>query len=136
MKAFWAYMEIKNKVRISDKELIKFQQMHLDEVYNERDRLVALLTTFYPSYLAKHEGEDGNDNWRNVIYINTPEGQLSWHISDEEVPLFSHLPHGDNNWDGHTTEEKYKRIEKLVELNNKLNRKKAEQKLKDFANET
>lgn len=104
-----------------DLEQLKYEnevnKQRLNDVYEERDRLVALISTFYPSHLARHEGEDWDDNWRNVVYIETPEGQLSWHIADDEVHLFGHLVAGENDWDGHTTEEKYKRVERLVQRN-------------------
>lgn len=87
----------------------------LNEVYNERDRLVALISSIYPSYLAIDE--TGEDGFKNVVYIDTPCGQLSWHIQDDELSLFGHLVVKENNWDGHTTEEKYKRIEQLIKEN-------------------
>ena len=87
----------------------------LDSVYNERNRLISLITTFYPSYLAKDETSE--EGFKTVVYVETPEGQLSWHIADDEVHLFGHLVAGENDWDGHTTEEKYKRIERLVQRN-------------------
>ena len=95
---------------------IKLLKNEIADVYNERDRLVALLTKFYPSYLAKHETSDTSwdEEWTNIVYIETPEGQLSWHIHESELPLFRHLSFKQNNWDGHTTKEKYRRIEKLV----------------------
>lgn len=40
-------------------------------------------------------------------------GQMSWHIHDLEIPMFSHLKWGANTWDGHTTEQKYERLGKL-----------------------
>lgn len=101
----------------------KLWELRLNEVYNERDRLVALISSLYPSHLARHEGEDWDDDWRNVVYIDTPEGQLSWHIANKEVPLFGHLITGENNWDGHTTEEKYNRIERLIKRNSSLKEK-------------
>lgn len=93
-------------------------QERLDAVYEERDRLVALISSLYPSYIAIDE--DSEDGFKNVVYIETPEGQLSWHIADKEVPLFSHLVVKDNNWDGHTTEEKYERIENLINRTYKM----------------
>ncbi len=84
----------------------------LNGVYNERNRVIALLTKFYPSYIAIDDSEE--EGFRNVVYMETPEGQLSWHITDEEVSLFKHLNYEDNRWDGHTTKEKYKRIERLI----------------------
>ena len=89
------------------------------DIYNERDRLIALLSTFYHSYLSYDK--DGEEGFRNVVYIETDAGQLSWHIADNELPLFSHLPKADNKWDGHSTETKYKRVEELVKLNSQIN---------------
>ena len=51
-----------------------------------------------------------------VLYIETPEGQISDHIHPNDVEVF-----GDLNiptvegypWDGHTAEEKYRRIARL-----------------------
>ena len=96
---------------------INILKAQLNDVYNERDRLVALITKFYPSYIARHEESDTSwdDQWRNIIYVETPQGQLSWHIHESELPLFSHLTVKDNNWDGHTKEEKYQRIERLIQ---------------------
>lgn len=104
-------LELENAIK-ADQEL---WQERLDAVYEERDRLVALISSLYPSYIAIDE--DSEDGFKNVVYIETPEGQLSWHITDKEVPLFSHLVVKDNNWDGHTTEEKYERIENLIKEN-------------------
>lgn len=89
--------------------------IRLGEVYNERDRLVALISSIYPSYIAIDESAE--DGFKNVVYIDSPKGQLSWHIADKEVELFSHLSVKDNNWDGHTTEEKYERIAEIIKEN-------------------
>lgn len=88
-------------------------RIRLDSVYEERDRIIALLSTVYPSYISRDMAKA--KGWQHVVYIETAEGQLSWHISDMELHLFSHLTiRHDSGWDGHTTEEKYRRIEKLV----------------------
>ena len=84
----------------------------LNDVYNERNRVIALLTKFYPSYMAIDDTSE--DGFKNIVYIETPQGQLSWHITDEEVSLFKHLKYEENKWDGHTTREKYQRIERLI----------------------
>jgi hypothetical protein len=81
-----------------------------NNAYHERDQLVALLAAIYPSWMGYHEGE-WEDDWRNIVYIQTREGQLSWHIHDSELPLFAHVSPGTGQWDRHTTE----RIRKLVE---------------------
>jgi hypothetical protein len=38
-----------------------------------------------------------------VVYIELPTGQVSWHMPQHPVP-----------YDGHTTEEKYRRIQEYV----------------------
>lgn len=38
-----------------------------------------------------------------VVYIELPTGQVSWHVPEYARP-----------WDGHSTEEKYKRINEFV----------------------
>lgn len=85
----------------------------LSAVYNERDRLVAFLSSCHPSYITKHkEGEPG---FQFLIVIETPQGQMTWHIKDKEIKLFPHLEFKeDYEWDGHTTREKYKRLKKLI----------------------
>ncbi|MBW7995325.1 MAG: hypothetical protein FVQ81_01890 [Candidatus Glassbacteria bacterium] len=87
-----------------------------NSAYSERNKLVAALSKFLPSYLGKHPDSDldWEDDWRWIVFINAPNGQLSWHIHDSELQLFNHLD-TDNNavWDGHTTEEKYIRLAEL-----------------------
>lgn len=43
--------------------------------------------------------------------------QTSWHIHDMEIPLFDHLQYvaeGCQMWDNHDTEEKYRRLRKII----------------------
>lgn len=84
-----------------------------NNAYSERNRLVALISKIFPSFLGKH-GEDPSwdKEWMNIIYVNMPTGQCSWHIHDSELYLFSHLNFDSSiEWDGHSTEEKYERIQ-------------------------
>lgn len=85
-----------------------------NNAYKERDMLVAALSKLYPAWIGYHEGEDWEDDWRTIIYIKLPSGQVSWHIHDSEKPLFDHLDPGIEEWDGHTTEEKYERLAQLT----------------------
>ena len=68
-------------------EQLREESIKLNEVYNERDRLVALISSIYPSHLAIDEGSE--EGFKYVVYVQSPEGQLSWHIADEE--LMEHL---------------------------------------------
>lgn len=80
------------------------------EVYRERAHLVKFLSRLFRSVLT--HGED--PAWP-IIYIDTPSGQLSWHISENDLDLFGHVPWSNESglWDGHTTEEKYERLMEL-----------------------
>lgn len=93
----------------------------LTAVYHERNMCVLLAAK-----LAAAQGDkvgralhDANDkaweaDWRHIVYFETQEGQLSWHIHDSELPMFSWLPlNRKYGWDGHTTPEKYERVARL-----------------------
>lgn len=83
----------------------------MDSVYRERAHLVAHLAALYPSAFGVDPAEP---DWA-VLYVQTPEGQLSWHISSDDMDLFPHVsPVHHVTWDGHTTEEKYARLDALT----------------------
>jgi hypothetical protein len=86
-----------------------------DGAYSERDKLVAALSKLLPSHLARHPRSDTTweDDWRWIVVINVPAGQMTWHIHDSERENFNHLDVADYVWDGHTTEEKYQRLAAL-----------------------
>lgn len=83
----------------------------MDSVYRERAHLVAHLAAIYPAALGMDPAEP---DWA-VVYIDTAEGQLSWHISPDDMDLFAHVsPVHNVEWDGHSTEEKYARLDALT----------------------
>lgn len=91
-----------------------------NRAYAERNKLVAALSHQYPSSLGLHDQKPGDPpwdpEWIYVVFIDTPEGQLSWHLheSDLDSGLFDHLlMDPEKKWDGHTTEEKYRRLAAL-----------------------
>lgn len=79
-----------------------------DDVYRERACLVAYLATLFP---ARWWSDPAQPDWP-IVYLETPAGQLSWHIAACDVELFPALPTvtGRNPWDGHDTDEKYRRL--------------------------
>lgn len=99
----------------------------IDQAYHERNMLVAALSRLYPAHLAiDHEAECG---WQTVVCVHIrtrrmipiqggmpldEDSQAAWHIPDRERDLFAHLPMQDNDWDGHTTPEKYHRLRRLI----------------------
>ena len=93
-------------------------QTETDSVYiAERNKCVALIARMAVAQglevgLDRHdEADESWDNeWRNIIFIELPSGQVSWHFHDSELPLFNWLAQYEGAWDGHTTEEKYQRV--------------------------
>jgi len=87
-------------------------------VYRERAHLVAFLATLFPSVCAY--SDPAEPDWL-VVYVSSPMGQLSWHISPADRDLFGHVPrvpwdHPAAQWDGHTTAEKYGRLARMIPL--------------------
>jgi hypothetical protein len=91
----------------------------IDDVYNERNRVVAVfarlaLAQGWRAGLSVTAIEGWDPAWHNCVYIETPEGQLSWHFHDREAHLFAGLPYYAGTWDGHSTDEKYARMERFA----------------------
>lgn len=98
------------KAKVAELEKVK------DGAYSERNQLVAALSKVFPASLERHpeDDKDWEDDWRWIVFIDLPAGQCSWHLHDSELPRFAHLKRGKGRaWDGHTTEEKYARLEAL-----------------------
>lgn len=98
--------------RLLDMESLK------NQAYSERNQLVAALSKLFSSSLERHpDNEAYEDDWRWIVFIDLPGGQVCWHIHDSELGLFDHLPRlVGRKWDGHTREEKYQRIATLQKI--------------------
>lgn len=84
----------------------------LDTVYRERAHLLAHLSALYPSHIQPDMSEP---DWP-VLYISFPTGQCCWHLNDSDLDLFGHVPVDVYEiWDGHTTDEKYERVDKATQ---------------------
>lgn len=86
-----------------------------DEAYAERNKLVSYLARLYPSGTMRTDIPGWDAEWHGCVFIDTPQGQMSWHYHDSEAHLFADLPSYHGEWDGHTTEEKYRRLKALEE---------------------
>ncbi len=84
-----------------------------DEAYAERNKLVAFLARCFPSGTMKTDIPGWDPEWHGCVFIDTPQGQMSWHYHDREAHLFENLPPYKGEWDGHTTPEKYARLAAL-----------------------
>lgn len=97
------------------KSRIEELEKQKDGAYTERNALVAALSKVFPASLERHpDSEEWDDDWRWIVYIDLPTGQVSWHLHNSELSAFDHLlAFQGRSWDGHTTEEKYLRLERL-----------------------
>lgn len=88
-----------------------------NSAYSERNKCVALIARMAIALGLKAgrvitaiEGWD--EEWHNCVYIDLPSGQVSWHYHSGESAQFAALPEYHGKWDGHTTDEKYDRVNK------------------------
>jgi hypothetical protein len=83
------------------------------QVYRERNRMVAGYTRRWPSVIT--EAPDYPGFW--IVYIASPAGQLSWHIPERDMRYFGHVRRVESwEWDGHSTAEKYERLEQACAI--------------------
>ena len=82
------------------------------KLIDEKLRLVALLSRVWPSHLSQTAGKDAN--WKHVVCVHSPAGQLAWKLTDDELPLFAHLKLTANDWDGHRADDKVARIDTMI----------------------
>lgn len=81
--------------------------------YQERSELIAFPVALFGGVLSYNDPQ--SPQWP-VLYVESPEGQLSWHIDPHDLHGFQHVPVvQDYPWDKHSTELKYERIRKLVQ---------------------
>jgi hypothetical protein len=92
-----------------------------DGAYSERNRCVALLARLairagWRVGVAQHPAEDATwePDWRTIVFIELPTGQVSWHFHDSERALVAGLPAWRESWGGHTTEEKHRRMQSCL----------------------
>ena len=101
-----------------DNAIERLHKKELDDVYTERNKCVALLVSMalglgLNAGIGLHEdkeGEEWDDDWRHIAFIDLPSGQVSWHIHDSEMEWFKGAPKYTGKYDGHSTETKYERL--------------------------
>ena len=84
-----------------------------NDLYTERSILVSALSKIYPAYLMEDNSENVSETYSHIACVELPTGQATWHIHSRDLNLFDHLVLKENNWDGHSTEEKLNRIKRL-----------------------
>lgn len=91
-----------------------------NRAYTERMQCVAAIARAARAegcraWVGEHNANDATweQDWRGIVFIELPTGQVSWHMHDSHRPMFDFLPSGSEvsaPWDGHSTEEKYRRL--------------------------
>lgn len=106
------FMMIHENERLKDE--VDRLRIRKDGAYTERNKCVTLLAKMAMALGLKagkaihdQNDKDWEDDWRNIIYIDLPNGQTSWHFHDSHAHLLKGLPVYDGVWDGHSTENKY-----------------------------
>lgn len=92
----------------------------LDAVYAERNAVVlafavAMRELGWPIGKAVDPTEP---DWP-VLLIETPRGQVSWHFQAHDLPAW--VPEHPHPWDGHSTDEKYRRLARWSDLDGLVN---------------
>lgn len=97
----------------------------LDDVYAQRNALACLLAAvvnndgwgdLYGAGLAQDTTQA--PEWQTTILIDTPCGQISFHVHERERETFGRLPpyrgRFGPGWDGHTDAEKWDRVRRSI----------------------
>lgn len=107
--------EYENELHARDRRIQELEEQK-NGAYSERNKCVALIAKMAVSLgikagVREHPLEDTRweNDWRTVVFIDLPTGQVSWHFHDSEQHLLGGLPRYIGQWDGHSTEEKYRR---------------------------
>lgn len=77
----------------------------LSRAYRERCILMVALAKMslhcgMKAGVGKDDNETWDDEWRTVLYADTPMGQVSIHPGPENLDLLEGLPQYDGKWDG------------------------------------
>jgi hypothetical protein len=84
-----------------------------NQAYRERAMLVAILANYYRASLEIPT--DQEPGYTYVLLMETPTGQVSWHIKDTDLALFDHVPReAGQPWAGHDKATALRRLERLI----------------------
>ncbi|MBF6460183.1 hypothetical protein IU433_14170 [Nocardia puris] len=90
-----------------------------DRAYRDRAELLSVLANIFPSHV--HADSEPESDWP-VLYLDTPAGQMSWHINPRDLELFDMETYQAREaaghrvtWDGHTRAEKSERLRTLAQ---------------------
>jgi hypothetical protein len=82
----------------------------VNEVYRQRNYLVAALARLFPSGTRRTEIDGWDPEWQGCVCIDLPGGEVSYHYHDREAHLFADLPPYERPWDGRDKEAVHSRL--------------------------
>ncbi len=91
-------------------------------IIDERNLLLSIVAHLWPAHLTPPSTQQSaSSSWQWVLCIHSPQGQLCWHITNEEADgLFAYLPRSsDSDWDGHRHMEKLERLKNMNAMKSK-----------------
>ncbi len=89
-------------------------QSRPEEAYFDRNQLALAFArmALRAGWTAGLGVEPEDSDWP-VLYVDTPEGQISWHLPASEVDLET-WPNYPGSWDGHDVDQKRRRLAALI----------------------
>lgn len=77
----------------------------INKLYTQRAIAVVLFAKMaqrlgYKVGIGLDNNEHWESQWRNVLYVEIPEGQFSWHFSPSDFHLIENFPLFNGSWDG------------------------------------
>ena len=95
-------------------EHTEMESSTLQDAYFDRNQVVMALALLCRAYrLPVGIQIPGGDSDWPILFIDLPQGQVSWHLPANEIttefPLYS------GEWDGHTLEQKRERLAAFIE---------------------
>ena len=90
------------------------QSSTLADAYFDRNQLALAFArgAFAQGWTGGLSIDPENPDWP-ILYLDSPEGQISWHLPAAEVEP-SEWPVYQGEWDGHTLAEKRARLASLI----------------------
>lgn len=83
-------------------------EKELDDVYEDRNLLACAIAQTTGAPTGWKPAPDADDDWA-IIWIETPMGQVSWHVPREMAEDLG-PPRRDSDYDGYDRQEKNERL--------------------------
>lgn len=90
----------------------------LDQTYDQRNLLAIALAQLVPgSGWGRDNNESWSDDWRTVVYLHLPRGQVTFHMHPRQSALaIGNLPQYEGAWDKTWWDEHQPALTGLIEV--------------------